>query len=268
MKRFKILLIIMVLLCLLSACDVKDVFSKFGGDDEKEALAERIPTTPEYTEPIVETSPSIMQTEPAEDPQVFYVKTNDNLFVRSGPGTQYAQLRILPRGQMVTVLYFDGNWGYIGDGWVRKEYLSESPLSATETEEAPGTVISSHNGYYISRLDRSYYNNSGQVVISHYYDFVVLTGNSEAIDKINQQLQQLAESFLWSDETMNNHAKDKNYNHNQPWYYTKTSQVQFSGNDYVRITVNTSWYMGGKITNNSETYVFDLATGNPTSMYP
>ena len=51
-----------------------------------------------------------------------------NVNVRSGPGTGYAAIDVLTRGQQVDVQQCRGNWCYIEkrgvDGWVSASYLS------------------------------------------------------------------------------------------------------------------------------------------------
>lgn len=257
MKKFKSLLALLLALFLLTGCGIQDIISNmFGQEATEPASVIPVPTSAAEETVQVEETPY--------EPTIYYVTADTVLLVRSGPGTEYPQVRSLPHGYMVTVLYFNGNWGYVGDGWVSKDYLSEVAL--TTPQYSPSSVVSSHPNYQIVRADRSYYTPNGQVVISHYYDYAVLSGSSTAITKINAQIKHIVDQFLWSDETMNNHARDKQYNPNHPWYYTKTSRVSFIDNQHVHITVSMSWYMGGTIQNASEDYIFDLTTGDPASL--
>ncbi len=70
----------------------------------------------------------LSKTEPEDEPvqsgQLYYTTAASGLVVRSGPGKGYSSLKILPYGTEVYVQNWNGDWAYIGDGWVSGEYLA------------------------------------------------------------------------------------------------------------------------------------------------
>lgn len=44
--------------------------------------------------------------------------------------------------------------------------------------------------FEIQRQDRSYYNDTGKLVIKHYYDQLVVQGNSQAVKAINASVEE------------------------------------------------------------------------------
>jgi len=73
----------------------------------------------------------------------FYV-TTDALNVRSGPGTQYEVLTVLPVGKVVEVLGTEGAWHRIsfagGTGYVHGDYVTPSTTGASTTTAATTTT--------------------------------------------------------------------------------------------------------------------------------
>ena len=295
MKHFRVLLAILALSLLLSACGFEEMLTEFGlggSKRQEKSIANKDPfattptqapsaapevTTPPPTEPSValaETTPPT--TEPKQTAQFYYVNVTDNLFIRTGPGKEYEKIGILPRGYKISVLYFQGDWGYIDIGWINKDFLSETPIppltsnpsyTDSNTPGQPGglfiapEVITTENGYQIVRANRSYYNGAGQLVIEHYYDYVVLNGSTPGVLKINARLKEIAESFLWSENDVIAHAEQRQYQGGYAWCNTMTSRVTYVSNRCVCISVDMAWYMGGVYNGGTSGYVFDLQTG-------
>ena len=61
------------------------------------------------------------------------VVTADKLFIRSGPGTNYAIRGSLTNGYKVEVLEVSGNWARTSDGWLSTDYLSISGAAGVTT---------------------------------------------------------------------------------------------------------------------------------------
>lgn len=73
-----------------------------------------------------------------------------NLNIRSGPGTEFTKIGLIPQYELVDVKYVENNFAYLGKGkWVSMDYLSKytdglKPWKAKTTEnlnmrKGPGT---------------------------------------------------------------------------------------------------------------------------------
>ncbi len=60
--------------------------------------------------------------------EIWYVTAKSGLLLRSGPGTEFTYIRALPLGTQVTVVRWDGNWAFTGEGWLSGKYLSQEPV--------------------------------------------------------------------------------------------------------------------------------------------
>ena len=272
MKGIKILAVFLVLSCLLSACSIKNVVNLL----KQEYSAGNAAPTHDATLPAETTLPpettipaeTAAPTEPQSSAQTFYVNVDDNLFIRSGPGTQYEKVGMLRRETPVSVLYFEGDWARIEQGWVNKTYLSDVPPLHRAGLVTTPEVISTESNYQIIRANCSYYSHTGHPEILHYYDYVSLLGTSPAIQSINTQLRQMAESFLWPQDYVLNSADEyKAMGYGGTWYNTKEATVSYISDRYVSITVEITWYMGGTSNTGVEGHVFDLQTGAPLTLY-
>ena len=127
-------------------------------------------------------------------------------------------------------------------------------------------VISSGNGYQIIRADHSYRNGAGQVLISHYYDYVALTGAFPGAQKINARLKQIADAFFWSEEELKENAASPWLDPKDPFFYTMSSRVTYISDKCLCVTVDMEWFMGGVHNAGSDGYVFDLQTGEKATL--
>lgn len=79
-----------------------------------------------------------------------------NVNVRSGPGTGYAVVDTVRRGQQVDVQQCQGSWCYVSkpgpDGWVSASYLSAggSPVNPSQPNLSFGFTIGGGNGPSVS----------------------------------------------------------------------------------------------------------------------
>lgn len=128
-------------------------------------------------------------------------------------------------------------------------------------------VIKTGDGYRIIREDHSYRNEAGQVLISHYFDYVELTGSFAGAQKINAQMKQLAEDFFWSDEELTETATgDFAPDPSSPFSNTKSSSVTYISDRCLCVAVGMDWWMGGVHNGGSDGYVFDLRTGEKATL--
>lgn len=78
---------------------------------------------------------------PVSQPETFYVNVTDSLSIRSGPGTDYEKVGSLQRGKQVTVEYWEGNWAFIGGGYISGDYLSKEPVEALPAASSDPSVF-------------------------------------------------------------------------------------------------------------------------------
>jgi uncharacterized repeat protein (TIGR02543 family) len=86
---------------------------------------------PEQTQP---TTPAPEETKPTTT-QTGTVDVDEFLRVRKGPGTSYAVVGYLNKGDRVTILETKGNWARIDKGWVSLDYIVLDSEGSTEKEE-------------------------------------------------------------------------------------------------------------------------------------
>ena len=93
--------------------------------------------TPNYVKETSVTSTTVT----TGDSSKVYTVTASALNVRAGAGTSYKVLNCVYKGNKVTVTKTDGNWGYIGTGWVCMTYLAASGVADTRTVTANSLCV-------------------------------------------------------------------------------------------------------------------------------
>jgi len=145
---------------------------------------------------------------------------------------------------------------------------TQTPSQSNTGGVIPTTeVVSTADGYQIIREDRSYRNAAGEVLISHYFDYLELAETFPGAQKINAAFKQIAADFFWTEEELAEYAigewgPDPEY----PFFCTRPSAVTYISDKYICVTVGTQWYMGGVSNYGHEGYVFDLQTGEEATL--
>ena len=83
------------------------------------------------------------------------VTASSGLNVRKGPGTNYAVVRAISNGSVVTIIKVENGWGYISDGWVSLDYVKKvssykakvNATSGLNYRTGPGTNYSIKGAY-------------------------------------------------------------------------------------------------------------------------
>lgn len=124
-------------------------------------------------------------------------------------------------------------------------------------------VISEHTGYRIIREDRSGRNSAGQVVVSQYQDYVELTADTSAAQKINNALKPDLKKFL-SESDLADYAghADPEYPFCNQFY----SDITYWSDKWLCVTISSDWCMGGVHNAGNSGFVFDLATGEQVTL--
>lgn len=122
--------------------------------------------------------------------------------------------------------------------------------------------------YEIRQADGSWYNENGDVLVSHVYEQVVLLGDTEAQEKINEQIREDAEEFVTSssiyiydsDEEMEDYLNMAGMGYGD-LFYDATATVTHNGDGIFSIRIGTAWFMGGVFNADYYGMTFDLETG-------
>lgn len=71
--------------------------------------------------------------------------TTANLHLRTGAGTTYRSVGVIPAGEKIKIYRYSGNWAQIssskGTGWVSKAYLGKSPASQKPQPEGTSSTV-------------------------------------------------------------------------------------------------------------------------------
>lgn len=132
------------------------------------------------------------------------------------------------------------------------------------TEEATAPTEAEIVSYQVVRVDRSFCNSDGKVLIAQYYDYVELLSDTPAAKKINNALKAEIEEFFLPADELSQYANDP-YGADG-FINAKTSTVDYISDKYLCITVSFAWFMGGVYNAGSEGYVFNLTTGNVVTL--
>lgn len=117
--------------------------------------------------------------------------------------------------------------------------------------------------FEIQRQDRSYYNSAGRLVIEHYYDELVVKGDSQAAKAINASVEADQQDFF-SRNTSNMDAVFNHYaNADPPYTYFNTmdGEVTYNQNGILSLRQTFDWFLGGVHNTSWYGLTFDLNSG-------
>lgn len=120
--------------------------------------------------------------------------------------------------------------------------------------------------YTIQREDRSYKNDRGEVLIQHWYDLVVLQGESDGIRAINQSLNDEMAGFFMSEKELAESAEFPYLTPETAFLSTCEAEVTHNANGVFCIKFSTDWMMGGVYTGNYYGKTFQLKNGLPATL--
>lgn len=80
---------------------------------------------------------------PESSPTTGY--TTASLHLRTGAGTSYRSVGVIPAGEKIKLYRYSGNWAQVssskGTGWVSKAYLGKAPVSQKPQPEGPSSTV-------------------------------------------------------------------------------------------------------------------------------
>lgn len=120
--------------------------------------------------------------------------------------------------------------------------------------------------YDIAREDRSQYRDNGTLAFEHYYDCVVLQGNSQAVEKINAAIREDMEGFLYTMDDESLHIYTDPLPDSSYIFTTASAEVTDNSGKVFSICLWKRWCMGGVVTSNCHGLNFDARTGEPVNL--
>ena len=136
-----------------------------------------------------------------------------------------------------------------------------SMYSHTQTHGESDTIDSVE--FEIQRQDRSYYNSAGRLVIEHYYDELVVKGDSQVAKAINASVEADQQDFF-SRNTSNMDAVYSYYANSDPpytYFNTMDGEVTYNQNDILSLRQTFDWFLGGVHNTSWYGLTFDLNSG-------
>lgn len=135
-----------------------------------------------------------------------------------------------------------------------------------DEDDAPRQTGSVEVEYRV--MDGSWYNENGDVLVSHVYEQVVVLGNSEAARKINETIENVGNSFVSdqsfriyeSEEEMEDYLKLAGMDYGS-LFYDVSAEVTHNGDGILSIRMGTDWFMGGVFNADYYGMTFDLTSG-------
>lgn len=119
--------------------------------------------------------------------------------------------------------------------------------------------VSSAN-YTIERVDRSYYDSSGTLQLSQYFDKVVLTDSSDNASRINELITRESDEFL-ANAQGNIDMVVEYPPYYGPYVNYATAEVTNNSDGILSIKMTTDWHMGGVYNTNVYGLNYNLNTG-------
>lgn len=142
---------------------------------------------------------------------------------------------------------------------VLMKFLQNGSEERPEEPEPPAQVDSAE--YEIQRKDHSYFNDTGKMVIEHYYDLLVLQGDSEQIQAINSTVQSDYQKFLYQNKDVMDAVFREVSNSPYLFYNTMDGEVTYNEQGIICLLQSWDWFMNGVHNVNFYGLTFDLHTG-------
>ena len=117
-------------------------------------------------------------------------------------------------------------------------------------------------------MDGSWYNENGDVLVSHVYEQVVVLDDSEAVEKINRAIEDDGRAFIdprsisiyESEEELEEFLELAVLDYGD-LFYDASATVTHNGDGILSIRMGTEWFMGGVFNADYYGMTFDLETG-------
>ena len=93
------------------------------------------------------------------------------------------------------------------------------------------------------------------------YKRVILKGDSEAVKKINQVLEEVCDAAVKEMPTGSAEYAAEHLSYDDEYRNVYTSRVTYNANGVISIMISYEWYQGGVLDYGCDGYTFDLATG-------
>lgn len=117
-------------------------------------------------------------------------------------------------------------------------------------------------------MDGSWYNENGDVLVSHVYEQVVVLGDSRVAEKINRAIEEDGRAFIdpqsiyvyESEEELEEYLDLAEMDYGD-LFYDAAAEVTHNGDGILSIRVGTDWFMGGVFNADYYGMTFDLSSG-------
>lgn len=122
--------------------------------------------------------------------------------------------------------------------------------------------------YKMKKASETFKDKDGKLRGVIYFQYPVLSGDSEAIKKINDVLKADSKAFLQSESAQNlkeyaQGAIENNafYSDDEQYYYKTICKLTYQDNSVIGLHMKECWYAGGVYNQTDYGYTFDLASG-------
>lgn len=136
----------------------------------------------------------------------------------------------------------------------------------SEPEPEPEKPITASD-INVQRQDSSKKDSSGQVICEHYYDLVIVKGESEVAAAINAAFQADYEEFLSKNNEVEQYLSEGfQPTPDAPFFFTVEAEVTNTEDNVLSVLYCEKWYMGGTSNISYRGLTFDLESGKPLNM--
>lgn len=144
---------------------------------------------------------------------------------------------------------------------------SPTPTPSPTATPIPTPVPVDSVAYNIERKDHSISDDNGNILLEHYYDLVVLEGDTEAIQTINAALEAEYQKFIESNKSVNQDSISQfGGNPNLTLTNVMSGQVTFNEHGVISVVHSLNWMMGGVHNVVYSAMTFDLNTGEQLTL--
>ena len=122
--------------------------------------------------------------------------------------------------------------------------------------------------YEFRMMDGTWYNENGDVLVSHVYEQVVILDNTEAAERINAAIEEDGRNFVENqsyrlyetDEEMEDYLEIAGLDY-RDLFYDSATEVTHNSDGIFSLKMEDSWFMGSVFTLNYFGMTFDMSTG-------
>lgn len=163
-------------------------------------------------------------------------------------------------GYLISAVNDYSKYEFIYDG------VTKDSEETTIAQWPEGVNVSTE--YKKNKIDRSYYDDAGNLKVQIYYDQVIIQDHGTQFDRINDYILQDAQKFLsgYENQDYESFAMYQFLEDGAHFISTADAEVTHNDNSIFSICITTNLFMGGPVTTDKYSMTYDLDIGEPIDL--